>query len=145
VLVRDLGDLSTPDDDVFDCYAYDNDRAAWQLAYATAHRSSRTDAACRAFLTDPEQAPWTAATDLRWDRTRYDSRRNPERLEAWDDVGSRWMVQRRVHDRLGNPVAMTDWAGQTTTLGIDSEFRTYVESITSPALDGDRHLVSRSS
>ncbi len=142
VLTSDLGDAADSNDDVFDCWRYQNDTANWRLGYVTEHKTVRTEAACRSFLAGGEST-WNPDTDLRWDRTGYDARQNVTSLSAWDDGNNTWLVQRRDFDTLGNLIGMTDWAGNATTIEIEDEYRTYVERITSPALSDGTHLVTR--
>lgn len=137
-LIQDLGEVGDPADDLFDCWVYRNDAVQWRLGYVQSHRSTRTDAACRAFLQNPAIA-WSDATDLRWDRTGYDAKLNPTALDAWDNQNQVWLSQGKRYDGFGNVVAMTDWAGNTTDLTMDAS-KSYVAEVASPALAGGLRL-----
>lgn len=142
LLTQDLGDAASPADDLFDCWHYRNDPVQWRLGYIDSHRSTRSEAACNAFLQDPQRR-WDESVDLRWERTGYDAAMNPLTLGAWDDQNKTWLTQTKGFDGFGNMVSMTDWAGQTTRLEVDPG-KTYVVSVTSPALDNGVRLKTRS-
>ncbi|SDD18750.1 FG-GAP-like repeat-containing protein [Aquimonas voraii] len=140
-LSSDFGDLATPEDDVFDCWQYDNRSGAeWRLGYPLQHKTTRTAAACRDFLAG--RAPdWRPETDLRFERTGYDARMNVVARGIYDDRNAVWLSQGQGYDALGNTIALTDWAGNTTRIEIDTAFRTFTARVTSPELADGTSLV----
>jgi RHS repeat-associated protein len=137
-LSLDLGDITDPQDEVFDCWVYQNNTLSWRLGLMLSHRTTRTEQACRDYLTNPTLA-WNPATDLRWDQSHYDSANNPTALDAWDDQHQSWLVQRKEYDLFGNIVAMTDWASNRTELTMDASHN-FVAMVRSPSLANNLQL-----
>jgi len=142
-LIQDLGQTNDPSDDVYDCWVYLNDTTQWRLGYIQSHRTTRTASSCRTFLQTPSTA-WNNTTDLIWDRTGYDTNLNPAALDAWDNQNSVWLTQSETYDGFGNVTSMTDWAGNTTRLTLDTSKR-FVIQVTSPVLSSGLQLTTQMS
>lgn len=139
VLIQDLGNVTDPNDDVFDCWLYDNNLQAWALGYQREHKTTNQSNACRQFLAGTNNS-WQPTTDLRWDKTTYDTGWNPLVMSAWDDQNNIWLRQTRVYDDYGNATHITGWNGTTTTLTYDSQYHTFIEQTTSPVLSNGATL-----
>ncbi len=139
-LISNLGDIHTDSDDVFDCWHYQNNTGMWRLGYQLAHKTTSSAAACRAFIDDAATG-WSADTDLRWDRTAYDSQQNATVLSAWDNQNDIWLDQQRSYDAYGNVISATGWNERTTTVTYDDKFHAFATEVLSPRIGSDAGLL----
>jgi RHS repeat-associated protein len=135
----DLADTSTGDDDVFTCTRYLNDPGRGRYGYPVEVKTTRTLAACRAFLdaSDPSAKGWVADTDLLWTKFGHDASMNVVSVAHYDDSNGAFLTEGYTFDAVGNVLTATNPSGDTTTFTYDDTYRTFRSAITSPPLDRD--------
>ncbi len=136
VIVSNLNDVDTPADDVYSCSRYLNDVAKNRTGYVVQSKTTKTYAACQAFIVAPEKSiVWNAEFDLRWTKIAYDpANMNKLAQSIYDDSHSKFQQASFTYDAVGNLRTATDYAGNVTTYEYDPDYRTFLTSATSPQL-----------
>ena len=135
-ITSDLGDVATPDDDVYICVRYSNDAATGRYGFRLQSKIDRTKEGCEVFVNtiDPAMIVWVPSADLRWTKTSYDSRMNIVAESGYDDSNGVFLTDRFAFDGVGNILTATNASGDTTSYSYDPVYQTFRTTIVSPQL-----------
>lgn len=137
-LLKDLGDPSNKNDDLYRCTRYVNKSKEWRLGYIDQVKASKTLSACENFLAK-EITAWDLENDLSWQKKGYDNHMNVVLEGAWND---KWIENTYKVDPFGNMVSLTDPRKNTVIVTYEKTYHTFPETITSPPNQNGVKLVN---
>jgi len=136
--VDQQGNDLDPGDNVYELLSYQNDEAKNLYGFPNYWKTSKSDS-----LNGIET--FNSQTDLQLTRYGYDARMNRTSKARWDNEPNvnNWIETTFAYDAFGNQTQITDPAGVTTTIAVETTYRTYPETSRTPPGGAGQPLVTR--
>ncbi len=136
--VDQQGNDLDPGDNVYELVSYQDDATKHLFGFPRYWKTSKTSSLGGIKSFDPKN-------DFQLTRYGYDARMNRTSQAKWDDAPDvkGWVGSTYGYDAYGNQTQITDPAGVTTTIDIETTYRTYPETSRTPPNGAGKTLTTR--